>query len=416
MQTTPNGILGLAVALGSGLLIGIERERRKGSGADRQAAGVRSFTVAALLGALAQWLPVPGLVVCAAGFVALLAVASHYRSRSSDPGMTTELALFATCLIGVQCVVWPAFGAACAAVLTALLASRERLHQFATQRLTEQELHDGLVLAALALIVLPLIPRGPVEWFGGIQPRPLFTLVLLILVIQAAGHVALRALGARDGLLLSGFAAGFVSSTATIASFGSRARAHPEQSAMFAAGAALSSAATWTQVLLISAALSPRAAWALLPMAVAAALTSASLALCLQRWYSGEIPDDPAAHQGSALRLREALIAASLLGGVALLVGNAQARFGDVGLNISIAIAALVDAHAPVASLASLHAAGSLPVDRLELGVLVAVTANTLTRCTVAAVTGGRAYALRVSTVLVGSLSVAWAVGLLGMA
>jgi uncharacterized membrane protein (DUF4010 family) len=176
MQVTPNGVIGLAVALGSGLLIGIERERRKGSGDDRQAAGVRSFTVAALLGALAQWLPVPGLVVCAAGFVALLAVASHYRSRSSDPGMTTELALFATCLIGVQCVVWPAFGAACAAVLTALLASRERLHQFATQRLTEQELHDGLLLAALALIVLPLIPRGPVDWFGGIQPRPLFTL------------------------------------------------------------------------------------------------------------------------------------------------------------------------------------------------------------------------------------------------
>ncbi len=413
MQATPNGIIGLAVALGSGLLIGIERERRKGRGADRQAAGVRSFTVAALLGALAQWLPVPGLVVCAAGFVALLAVASHYRSRSSDPGMTTELALFATCLIGVQCVVWPAFGAACAAVLTVLLASRDRLHRFATQWLTEQELHDGVVLAALALIVLPLIPLGPVDGFAGIRPRPLFTLVLLILAIQAAGHVALRALGPRQGLLLSGFAAGFVSSTATIASFGSRARAHPEQSAMFAAGAALSSAATWTQILLITAALSASAAWALLPMALAAALTSAALALYLQRGYTGAPPDESAAQQGSALRLREALIAGALLGGVALLVGNAQARFGDVGLNISIAIAALVDAHAPVASLASLHAAGSLPLDRMALGVLVAVSANSLTRCGVAVVTGGRAYALRVSAVLVGSLCVAWAIGLL---
>ncbi len=416
MQATPNGIIGLAVALGSGLLIGIERERRKGRGADRQAAGVRSFTVAALLGALAQWLPVPGLVVCAAGFVALLAVASHYRSRSSDPGMTTELALFATCLIGVQCVVWPAFGAACAAVLTVLLASRDRLHRFATQWLTEQELHDGVVLAALALIVLPLIPLGPVDGFAGIRPRPLFTLVLLILTIQAAGHVALRALGPRQGLLLSGFAAGFVSSTATIASFGSRARAHPEQSAMFAAGAALSSVATWTQILLITAALSASAAWALLPMALAAALTSAALALYLQHGYTGAPPDESAAQQGSALRLREALIAGALLGGVALLVGNAQARFGDVGLNISIAIAALVDAHAPVASLASLHAAGSLPMDRMALGVLVAVSANSLTRCGVAVVTGGRAYALRVSAVLIGSLCVALTVGLLSAA
>lgn len=49
MQATGDGIVGLAVALGAGLLIGIERERRKGSGAEREAAGVRSFTVAAVI-------------------------------------------------------------------------------------------------------------------------------------------------------------------------------------------------------------------------------------------------------------------------------------------------------------------------------------------------------------------------------
>ena len=49
----------LSAALGCGLLVGIERERRKGQGDDRDVAGVRSFAVAAVCGALAQSLPVP---------------------------------------------------------------------------------------------------------------------------------------------------------------------------------------------------------------------------------------------------------------------------------------------------------------------------------------------------------------------
>ncbi len=62
--------MGLAVALGCGLLIGLERERRKGLGQDRAAAGLRTFAVAALLGAIAQivsvWLAAVALLSVAA--------------------------------------------------------------------------------------------------------------------------------------------------------------------------------------------------------------------------------------------------------------------------------------------------------------------------------------------------------------
>ncbi|MFS2168639.1 DUF4010 domain-containing protein, partial [Variovorax sp. Varisp62] len=76
---------------------------------------------------------------------------------------------------------------------------------------------------------------------------------------------------------------------------------------------------------------------------------------------------------------------------------NERQRQSDTGLQVGIALAALVDAHAPVASLASLHAAGALSADQFVRGVLVAVGANTLTRCAVALAAGGRAYALRVA-------------------
>ncbi len=408
MDNTPHGFVGLAVALGAGLLIGIERERRKGAGDDRQAAGLRSFAVAAVTGGLAQWLQVPGLVVSGAVCVALLGVVSHWKSRSSDPGLTTELALFTTYLIGVQSVLAPAFGGACGVGLAALLAARERLHRFATDLLSEQELHDGLLLAALALIVLPLIPAGPLAALAGIAPRPLAALVLLILAMQAAGHVALRWLGPRGGALLAGFAGGFVSSTATIASFGSRARADPRQIAMLSGGAGLSSAATWLQALVMCAVLSPVAALALLPVALAGALGAAGVGLLALRTQAPLATADLPPSTGSALRPREAIAVAALLGLVAAGVGQAQQRFGDVGLNLGIAFAALIDAHAPVASLAALNAAGSLPTHGVVLGALIAITVNSLVRCVVAAVAGGRAYAQRVGATLAASLALAW--------
>ncbi len=401
---------GLAVALGVGLLIGIERERRKGQGVDRRPAGIRTFALTAATGGLAQVLPVPGLVLAGAVMVAALAALSHWKSRSHDPGLTTELALFTTYLIGVQSVLSPALGAACGAGLAVLLAARDRLHRFATELLSEQELHDGLLLAAFGLIVLPLIPAQPLDALGGIEPRPLATLVLLIMAMQAGGHVALRWLGARGGLLLAGFASGFVSSTATIASLGSQARAHPAQAGLLSGGAALSTAATWVEALVICATLAPATASRVAPMALAGALGAALVGLSALREPTTRARSHRPQHPRSALHPREALTIALLLGGAAVAVGNAQQHFGNAGLSVSVALAALLDSHAPMASLASLQSSGRIDTQVLLRGALLAVAMNSGTRCVVAFVAGGPAFARRVVSALLVGLALAGAV------
>jgi uncharacterized membrane protein (DUF4010 family) len=138
----PEGWIGLAVALGVGLLVGIERERRKGLGPQRKAAGMRTFALVTVAGALAQSLSPGALVVVGALAVSTFAALAYWRSvrnpqAQSDPGLTTEVALVVAYLVGVQCAVQPAIGAACGAVLAALLAARERMHRFATEWLTE---------------------------------------------------------------------------------------------------------------------------------------------------------------------------------------------------------------------------------------------------------------------------------------
>lgn len=405
--TLQEAAIGLAVALGVGLLIGVERERRKGSGVDRRPAGLRSFVVVATSGALAQALGIPGLVVAGTLVIGALALLAYGKSRSRDPGLTTELAMLATYLIGVQCVLMPALGAACGAGLAVMLAAKDRLHRFATHWLSEQELHDGLFLAALALIVLPLVPHEPIALLGGLNPRPTAALVLLIMGMQAAGHLGLRWLGPSRGVLASGFTAGFVSSTACIASFGSQARAEPALLRTLAGGAALSAAATWVQALVMCTTLAPAMGLVLAPAAVVGALTCAGAGVLMSRrgGASALPPASPLQPTASALKPRAALAVALLLGLVGIAVGYAQRHFGETGAGLGAMLAGLADAHAPIAAMASLNAAGSLPVHEAIIGVLLALSTNTLTRCGVALTTGGWAFAWRVGAALLLSLA-----------
>ena len=409
-RVDPSEVIGLLLALGIGLLIGLERERRKGEGPDRRAAGIRSFALVAVSGALAQLLSEPGLAAVGGALVVLLAAISHFKRRSNDPGLTTELALFFTYLVGVLAVIEPLLGAACGAALALLLHARTRLHRFATQVLTEQELHDGLLLCAAALIGLPLIPNRPVAWWGEINPRPLAAIVVLILTLQAVSHIAVRWLGPRVGLVVAGFLAGFASSTAAIASLGSQVRNQPERAGLLAAAAAWSTAATWVLAMLMAGALSIDAALALAPMAGAG--LGCTLAACagLLAWAPADTAKDPgsALGQREAIRIREAIVLASMLFVITLAVSEAQRRFGQTGLMLSVAVAGLADAHSSVASLAALFAGGRLPRADLTLGVLLAITANSSTRVVVALATGGWANGLRVGAALASGLAGAW--------
>lgn len=159
--------LTLAVALGLGLLLGVERERRKGEGHERAAAGVRTFALVALAGGV-SW-RVGGVVTAAVAlaFVGSAAIAGYGRSGEDDPGLTTEVALVVCFLLGASAQRDPSVAAGLGVATAIMLAGRERIHRIARDTLSERELHDGLLFAACALIVLPLVPdKGSVRADG----------------------------------------------------------------------------------------------------------------------------------------------------------------------------------------------------------------------------------------------------------
>lgn len=385
----------LALALGLGLLIGIDRERSKGSGPTRRFAGIRTFTLVALTGAGTQLLGQDWLIVVAAALVAGLALVSHFKDRSRDPGVTTEIALFVTFLLGVLSVLEPALAAALGVAVASLLAARGPLQAFATRTLTEEELRNALILAGAALIILPLAPNQPLAALAGVNPRTVWLLVVVILAVQMAGDVALRLLGSRLGLALSGLVAGFVSSTATIASMGARAGKRPELFSACVAGAWFSTVSTALQVLLIAAVLSPAALGIMAP-AMGSALVVALL-LGLAAFRRSPIPPNEDRARGRAFSLRAALLLALLFTGMATAVAWLQGLFGASVVLAATALAGFADMHSAAAAIMALASRGEVEPATMRTGVLLAFSCNSVSKVLAAYAAGGARFGGRVS-------------------
>ncbi len=397
----------LAVALGIGLLIGIERERRKGEGTTRAAAGIRTFAVVALLGAVSVILDDGILLAVACGGVALFAAIGYYRSPQEDPGLTTEIALLLTLLLGALAMREPLLAAGLAAGVAILLAARSRMHHFARKVLTEREFNDALVLAAATLVVLPLIPDRHIGPFAAINLHVAWTIVILMMAIGAAGHIALRLLGPRYGLAIAGFAAGFVSSAATISNMGERARQTPALMGSAVAGAVLSTVATVAQLTTLLAATSLETLRALaLPLACAGAVAVTYGALFMLR--TPNLPASEDGDPGRAFSFRTALLFAATVTGVMFLSAAIVAWLGAAGLIAAAGAAGLADAHSIAVSVGSLVAAQKISATEAVIPVLVALSTNTITKIALAIINGGHRYALQVVPGLVLTIAASW--------
>jgi len=395
MQQLPEVLIEFGVALGIGLMLGVERERNKGTGPGRAAAGVRTFMLFALAGALADWIGSVGLLVAGA-FVCLLVFASYRRSTADDPGVTTEIAMLVTFFLGILAMRATPLAAALGVLVAAVLASKSRLHRFVTEALSEQELHDVLLLLAAAFVVMPLLPDGPIDPWAAINPRRLWLLVVAVMAVSTLGYVALRAFDSRFGLLMAGAAGGFVSSMAMIAAMGDRAKESPQHSAAFASAALASNVATIVQLAVVIGTLSPallkQLVWPLLAAGSIAVLAALVVGL---RAFSSPVKQQDLAGQ-RPFEPRHVLGFVAIVATVMLVAAIIRSQLGETSLPWVLAASGLADAHAAAASAAQSLASEQVQAHTAMLGVLAALASNSLGKCLVALVKGGMRYALMV--------------------
>jgi uncharacterized membrane protein (DUF4010 family) len=396
----------LGIALGIGLLLGVERERHKGTGPGRGSAGVRTFALVALLGGLAAVVGSVALAVTG-GFVALAAAASVLRSEESDPGITTEVALMIAFLLGALAQRDPGLAAGIGVAVGLILAYRDRLHRLVRDTLTEDEVHDGLLFAAAALIVLPLVPDEGLGPQGTLNPFTVWRLVVVVMAVQAAGYIALRVVGPRYGLLVSGFVGGFVSSTATVASMGTRATEQPELRRAAGGAAVVSTFATVLLLMLLLAATSLETLRSASVPLACAATAACVYGVVVARRAARHAPEQIA--PGRAFDLKTPVLLAVTVVLVLLLAGVLDEALGRRGVVLGAAIAGFADLQSAGVSASTLVEAGRLSAGQAVVPVLAALTTSSASKAAIAYALGRGRYAIEVGLGLLFVVGAAWA-------
>jgi len=402
----------LAVALGIGLLIGLERGwRRRGATPGSRTAGIRTFALSGLLGgviaALAQALPKQELggaaslaIVLGVAFAAYSAVIALFaRDENQAAGSfsaTTAIAAMLTFALGAYALLGDmriAAGAAVAA--TALLAAREELHGW-VEKITWPELRSAVVLLAMTFIGLPILPDAPLGPFGGVNPREVWLIAIVLASVSFLGYAAVKYFGARRGL---------ASSTAVTIANARRAAAREGSPRLLAAGVAVASAVMFLRVVGIVAALKPELLVLVAPALIAAALTAVGFAIAWMTWQQA----DRDAYR--SVKFRNPFDLLSVVGfavflGVIIVLGRALGEaFGATGAVAGAIVVGLVDVDAVSVSMVRLTP-DTLSRAHAVLAILAAVASDTVSKIAIGAAIGRGWFAADLATMASGCLAV----------
>lgn len=391
----------MLVALAIGLLIGGEREwSQRARDSERVTAGIRTFGLLGLVGSIAVLLdrflhPLSWAVILVA-VIALIVAAYIAETRASgDWGMTTEIAMLGTFLLGSLAMSGqPVLAAGIAVLVTVLLSLKNFLHSRVHQ-LTQDEIFGTLKLLLISVVMLPLLPdrtMGPLDIFN---PYVTWWMVVLIAGLGFVAYVAVRAVGSSSGILLTAALGGMVSSTAMTITLAKLSR-HVGHPGVLAAGLLLASSIMFPRMLLEAAVISPAVAWAILPPVCVAMLCYLVGALTLF-WRSKSRAKQDTEPLDQALKnpfeITPALKFSALLVAIMFVVELARQWFGDAGVFVSAAISGAADVDAVTLSISRLATQGLDPVVAADAIVLAAIS-NSLTKLALAGFIGGRSLLL----------------------
>lgn len=382
----------LAIAALVGLGVGLEREwSGHTSGPDARFAGIRTFLFLGIIGGisglfLSLGAEVFGALGLLSGFaISIVAYAVTVRRSGTDVDGTTETAALLVVLLGaIAGFGWLSVGAGTGSVVVLALREKSRLHSL-VKRIDEGELQGGFLFAVLALVVLPLIPEGP---FGGalaIQPRLLWTLVLVFSAINFAGYVARRALGANGGYAIAGTLGGLISSTAVAFAYSRRSRDDGVPHRALAWGVLGACTVVMPRVIVVSTMLNPDVGQQLCILLLPPFLAGCAMLLIVRDEFSRSGPVAEV-QLGNPLRLRAAVQMTISFQIAITVIGWVSKRWGSMGVFPAAGLLGLTDMDALTLSMSK--GSTDLPAVTAALAIAVGMLANTLLKMSLTLVLG----------------------------
>lgn len=391
MAPVPDLLIRVLVAVATGGLIGLERERRP----SRKFAGLR--TLALLCGAgpivvhVGQREGRPSIVAIYLGLAAGIALFIAYVRFSlteGGVGFTTSVTVFLVALLGLLVGYGRFFESTSIAIVTAvILAEKERLHGY-VGGVSDQELLDFLTLGALVFVLYPITPTDAVDPLGVVVPREVLLFAIFVLSIQFVSYVSMRRLGGSRGLAVTGLLAGGANSFAAVAVL---ARiANQSRDVIDSASVALLMAITSMIVRNagIAVVLSFSLFWVLWQPIVA--MVGLTTAITVLRWHRGEIYERFDFDFESPFSLTAAVKFSVVYVTILLVSTLAETFLGEFGLYATAFAGGLVSSTAVSVTAATVLNDGTVGVERAAGMVVLGITASLTSKIVLVEVLSGR--------------------------
>lgn len=374
-----------AVALLNGALIGLEREFMQQRRDNPDFAGIRTFSLVSLMGAVAAFLTADfgagPLLVALAGLV-LLSVSSYigdFITTEAIGGTTTEVSVLLAFLLGVLVMTdWAQIAVALAVIVSLLLSLKGTLHDLA-RRMSVQDLRSTLEFALVAAVVLPILPNETVDPFGVVNPSQIWLLVVFVSGIGFGGYVLMKSVGAERGINITGVLGGIVSSTATTLSLSTQSKHNPALSRQFAQAIVLASSVMIPRVavilLVVNAALLP-----LIALPFAAMLLAGISAVLILRSGTGQSAGADGVEVGNPLKITTAIVFGLVFAVVLVIVTLAQEYLGDAGVYIASMLTGLTGVDPITLSVGRLANQGALAASVAASAIVIATVMNTVAK------------------------------------
>lgn len=354
-----------------GGLVGIEREYKKQREGTPVFGGVRTFILISLLGTLSAHISSsfgdPFIYIILISFSALLVIAQLFERL---PGLTSEVSAILTFLIGVLCYK-EEFQLAAAIAITVLfiLSFKEQMHKF-VKHLSLEDLFAFLKFAAVTVILYPLLPD---KSFYGVNPREVWTMVVIISTLDFLGYFLTKIAGER-GILFTGLIGGLVSSTAVAATFSSLSKTNRSLIPEYAAGIVGASAIMFPRITFLAGIVNLQFTKYLIMPFLTAFLMGIFFAY---RISNLEREERAKVKVKNPYELSNAIKFSMFYAFILFISRNTLKYLGDYGLYIVAAVSGLSDVDAITLSVSKLFTASEVSLLTGIVTVIVAATVNT---------------------------------------
>ncbi len=382
----------MGVALCLGLIVGLQRQRT-----DARVAGFRTFPLVTLFGTICATVAkaLGGAVVAAGavGLAALIVIANVRDQASTDPGMTTEVALLLMYAVGAYLVIGTlGIAVALGGSVAVLLHMKPHMHALAA-KIGDRDFRAIMQFVVVSMIVLPLVPDRAYGPYSAINPQHIWLMVVFIVGLSLGAYLIYKFIGQKAGTLVAGLLGGLISSTATTIAISRRSRQIPGSNLLPSLAILLASAMVYLRIIIILGLVAP----GLLKTAAAPMVAMLVLvgALSFGLWWRSRKERTHLLHHANPTELKAALLFAIIYTVVSLAVAAGKHWFGQAGL-YAVAIISGLDMDAITLSLSQMARANQLEANLAWRLLLLASLASLVFKAGVVAALGNRRLLLSV--------------------